>query len=429
MLKRQYEGTAGGPNRETEWERRLGANHGGDPFALLEIGSSASIRKTISREDVEAFAALSGDFNGLHVDEEFAARTEFEQIVVHGLLHASMLSGLFGTKLPGSGALCLSHAFDFTKPVFIGDTVEAVGTVLAMDPVTRVIDVKTEIINQNGEQVLDGKAKVKVLRLAPQAAAKQAQRFKPMANLLTGQVALITGASRGIGRAIADTLAAHGATVWINYNRSKGAAESLAGEIKKQGGSVFVIKGDVTKDDEVAAMIETVARGGGIDILVNNAGPKIHSASFEELSWADMQTALEQIIGGVFRVTHAALPHLREKHGKIVNVLAAAVLGRTAYNWLPYITAKGALLSFSKNLAQELGPSGVRVNMVSPSLVDTDLVSNIPEKVRQMTVGRTPLRRLATAEDVAGAVLFFASPYADFVTGDNMLVTGGEVML
>ena len=113
----------------------------------------------------------------------------------------------------------------------------------------------------------------------------------------------------------------------------------------------------------------------------------------------------------------------------MVNVLAAAMLGRTAHNWLPYVTAKSALLSFSKNLAQELGPSGVRVNMVSPSLVDTDLVSNIPERVRKMTVGSTPLRRLATAEDVAGAVLFFASPYAAFVTGDNMLVTGGEVML
>ena len=113
----------------------------------------------------------------------------------------------------------------------------------------------------------------------------------------------------------------------------------------------------------------------------------------------------------------------------MVNVLAAAMLGRTAHNWLPFVTAKSALLSLSKNLAQELGPSGVRVNMVSPSLVDTDLVSNIPDRVRKMTVGSTPLRRLATAEDVAGAVLFFASPYAAFVTGDNMLVTGGEVML
>ena len=429
MLKGQYGEPAGVSNSGAKPELDRGSNHSGDPFETLEIGSRASICKTISRQDIDAFAALSGDYNGLHVDDEFAARTEFEQIVVHGLLHASMLSGLFGTKLPGSGALCLSHAFDFTKPVFIGDTVEAVGTVLSMDPVTRVIDVKTEIINQHGERVLDGKAKVKVLRLAPEARSKKAQRFKPMANLLTGQVALVTGASRGIGRAVADTLASHGATVWVNYNRSQAAAEKLVAEIQAEGGSAYTIKADVTKEDEVTAMVETVARQNGIDILVNNAGPKIHSAGFEELGWSDMQMALEQIVGGVFRVTHVALPYLKEKQGKIINVLAAAVLGRTAHNWLPYVTAKGALLSFSKNLAQELGPSGVRVNMVSPSLVDTDLVSNVPEKVRQMTVSRTPLRRLGTVEDVAGAVLFFASPYAEFVTGDNMLVTGGEVML
>ncbi len=229
MLKRQYGGASDAPNGDAK-EERSGANHSGDPFALLEIGSSASIRKTISREDVETFATLSGDYNGLHVDEEFAARTEFEQIVVHGLLHASILSGLFGTKLPGSGALCLSQAFDFTKPVFIGDTVEATGTVLAMDPTTRVIDVRTEILNQRGERVLEGKAKVKVLRLAPRRAANPQKRVSSMANLLTGKVALVTGASRGIGRAIATTLAAHGATVWINYNRSQRAAEDLASE-------------------------------------------------------------------------------------------------------------------------------------------------------------------------------------------------------
>ena len=428
MLKRQYRAAADGRSGDVRKDRP-GSNHNADPFALLEIGSSASIRKTIKREDVETFAALSGDYNGLHVDEEFAARTEFEQIVVHGLLHASILSGLFGTKLPGSGALCLSQAFDFTKPVFIGDTVEATGTVLAMDPTTRVIDVKTEIRNQKGEQVLEGKAKVKVLRLAPRATAETQQRVSSMANLLTGKVALVTGASRGIGRAIAVTLAAHGATVWVNYNRSQGAAEDVAREIKDGGGDCFTVKADITKADEVATMIDTAAHQNGLDILINNAGPKIRSGAFEDLEWPDMQAAFEQIVGGAFRVTRAALPHLKEKQGCVVNVLAAAMLGRTAHNWLPFITAKGALLSFSKNLAQELGPSGVRVNMVSPSMVDTDLVSNIPDRVRKMTVGSTPLRRLATAEDVAGAVLFFASPYAAFVTGDNMLVTGGEVML
>jgi 3-oxoacyl-[acyl-carrier protein] reductase len=409
-------------------QSRQTSHHNGDSFATLSIGDRASIQKTISRQDVETFAALSGDYNALHTEDEFAARTEFEQLVVHGLLHASLLSGLFGTKLPGSGALCLSHAFDFTRPVFVGDTVEAVGTVESIDPHTRVLGIKTEILNQRGERVLDGKAMVKVLRLAP-AEEKQAQRFESMAHLLTGQVALITGGSRGIGRAIANTLAAHGATVWINYNRSQGAAESVASEIRSAGGNCFTVKADVTHNDDISEMIESIARQGGIDVLVNNAGPKIQTGSFEELTWPHMQAAYDQIVGSVFRVTQAALPHLKSSRGKIVNVLAAAALGRTAHSWLSYVTAKGALLSFSKNLAQELGPSGMRVNMVSPSLVDTDLVANIPDKMRQMAISRTPLRRLATADDVAKAVLFLVSPYADFITGDNVLVTGGEVML
>jgi 3-oxoacyl-[acyl-carrier protein] reductase len=110
-------------------------------------------------------------------------------------------------------------------------------------------------------------------------------------------------------------------------------------------------------------------------------------------------------------------------------VVSSAALGRTAHGWLPYVTAKAALLGMSKNLAQELGPAGVRVNMVSPSLVATDLTADVPDRIRQMMVSRTPLRRLATPQDVAGAVLFLVSPYADFVTGENLLVAGGDVML
>jgi 3-oxoacyl-[acyl-carrier protein] reductase len=405
-----------------------GMLEGPDGFSALVVGHRVSVKKTITRQDVETFAALSGDYNELHVSDEFAARTEFEQIVVHGLLHASLLSNLCGSQIPGQGGLCLSQAFNFTKPVFIGDTVEAIGTVKSLDPVTRVIGINTEIFNQHGERVLEGEAKVKVLRLSSRS-AKPITRVESMSNLLTGKVALVTGASRGIGRAIAGMLAMHGATVWINYNRSRGAAESAAAEIKQLGGNCLTVKADVTQDDEVVAMFEAIAQKGGLDILINNAGPKIVSGSFEDQSWANMQSAFDQVVGSVFRVTKAALPQLTRSKGRIVNVVAAAVLGRTALTWMPYVTAKGALLSFTKNLAQELGPSGIRVNMVSPSMIDTDLVSDIPAKIRQMAVSRTPLRRIATVDDVAGAVLFLVSPYADFVTGDNLLVTGGEVMV
>lgn len=399
-----------------------------DSFQRLAVGYTDSVTKTIRREDVDAFAALSGDYNALHVDDEFAARTEFEQRVVHGFLHASLLSTLVGMKIPGPGALYLSQTIDFTRPVFIGDTLTAAGTIISVDHVTRVIGIKTEIVNQHGQTVLNGEARVKVLRLAPAASTEQQRKGKTMSDLLSGRVALVTGASRGIGRSIAGALAAHGAKVWINYNRSEGAARALASEIEKAGGACALVKADVAQAGDVTAMLETVQRQGDLHILVNNAGPKIQSAAFEDLAWPDMQSAFDQIVGSVFGVTQAALPALKRSRGKIINVLTSAIMGRTAHSWLPYVTAKSALLGLSKNLAQELGPAGVRVNMVSPSLTDTDLVANVPDRFRQAMVARTPLRRLATVDDVAGAVLFLASPYSDFMTGENLLVTGGEVM-
>ena len=172
-----------------------------------------------------------------------------------------------------------------------------------------------------------------------------------------------------------------------------------------------------------------VGAEGRLDVLVNNAGPKIKSAPFADLAWGDLSAAYEQIVGGAFRVTQALLPALKESQGQVINILTSAALGRTAYNWLPYVAAKSALLAMSKNLAQELGPQGVRVNMISPSMTDTDLVANTHDRVRQAFVSRTPLRRLATADDVAGAALMLASPYSSFITGENLLVTGGETMI
>ena len=246
--------------------------------------------------------------------------------------------------------------------------------------------------------------------------------------LLENRTALVTGASRGIGQAIATQLCQNGAHVIVNYFRSENAATSLVRKLEEQGGSASMIKADVTRPDEAERLVAMAAERG-LDILVNNAGPKIKSGSFASLKWSDMAQANEQIVGSVFHVTQAALPALEVSQGRVVNVLSSAALGRTAHNWLPYVTAKAALLGLSKNLAQELGPKGVRVNMVSPSLVDTDLTGEIPDRMRQMFVSRTPLRRLATAEDVAKAVLFLVSPYADFITGENLLVTGGDIML
>lgn len=401
----------------------------GDRLDELYPGYSDSVSRTITAEDVAAFARLSGDYNALHTDDEFAARTEFEQRVVHGFLHASLLSTLVGMKIPGHGALYLSQSFDFTHPVFIGDTVEARGVIEKIDAATRILTIRTEITNQHGDLVLKGTARAKVLRLKAEDVG-MADSMKPQFadTLLKNRTALVTGASRGIGRAIAAALCDHGAHVYVSYLTSEQAAASLVRELEERGGSATMAKADVTQAQEAARLVEEVGAERGIDILINNAGPKIRSGAFGSLAWADMHLAHEQIVGSVFHVTQAALPALKACKGRIVNVLSSAALGRTAHNWLPYVSAKAALLGMSKNLAQELGPTGVRVNMVSPSMAETDLTAEVPDRIRKMIVSRTPLRRLATPEDVAGAVLFLVSPYADFITGENLLVTGGDVM-
>lgn len=400
-----------------------------DRLLDLQVGQTECVSRTITSEDVAAFARLSGDTNALHLDDEFAARTEFAQRVVHGFLHASLLSTLVGTKLPGRGALYTSQTIEFTRPVFIGDTVEARATIEKIDRDTRLVTLCTEIINQHGHCVLRGRAQVKVLRFASESRAESAAAAPLTNGLLAGRKALVTGASRGIGRAVARLLARHGAHVWINYHKSTAAAEDLAAEISAAGGRCRTLRADVTDQNDVDRLLAAVADDGRLDILVNNAGPKIQSASFDQLRWGDMAAAHDSIVGSAFRVTQAALPALKTSGGAVVNILTSAALGRTAHHWLPYVSAKAALLTMSKNLAQELGPQGVRVNMVSPSMVDTDLVANVPDRVRQMIVARTPLRRLATPEDVAGAVLMLVSPYAEFITGENLLITGGEVMM
>lgn len=400
-----------------------------DRLDQLCVGQSDVVSRTITADDVLSFARLSGDYNALHVDDEFAARTEFGSRVVHGFLHASLLSTLIGMRMPGPGALYLSQTIEFSAPVFIGDTVAARGRIERVDRETRIVEIDTEITNQHGAKVLAGRARAKVLRMPEQAEEGKPIEMSGMNALLEGRTALVTGASRGIGRATARLLSSVGAHVWINYNNSRSAAVELAEEIRCGGGACDLVHADVTRDQDVEQMMSQIAEARGLDILVNNAGPRIKASPFDGLAWEDIETAHREIVGSTFKVTKAALPLLRKSKGAMVTVLTSANLQRTAHHWLPYVAAKASLHAMMKNLAQEVGPSGVNVNMVSPSLVDTDLVAGTPDRIRQMMVARTPLRRLATVDDVAGAILFLVSPFARFVTGENLLVTGGDIMV
>ncbi|MGX1740375.1 3-oxoacyl-ACP reductase [Bosea sp. NPDC055353] len=246
---------------------------------------------------------------------------------------------------------------------------------------------------------------------------------------------LITGASRGIGAAIAKAFAAEGGIVIVNYRTNEAAAEAVAAECRKLGGEALAIAADVTSPEAVAAMATRIAEEvGRLDVVVNNAFAPYrfdpdNRARFWETPWAAYEQQFEGAVKAAYTVSRAMLPLLqRRSAGAIVN-LASDLVTRPSIPYHDYTTAKAALVGFSRNLAAELGPLGIRVNCVAPGLVyPTQASAATPEEVREMLIAQTPLRRIATPEDVAGPVLFLASEWSRFVTGQVLHVDGGLVM-
>ena len=256
---------------------------------------------------------------------------------------------------------------------------------------------------------------------------------------LRGKVVLVTGASRGIGAAIASAFAREGATVVINYLSNDAAAEQTVATCvaagKDVGGDAWAIKADVGNAQAVQSMVDSIALdAGGIDIVVNNAfrpyvfDPERRSR-FDELDWGHYQSQFDGAVGATFNVCRAVLPLMRKKaRGSIVNIVSNLV-EQPVVAYHDYSTAKSALVGFSRNLASELGPHGIRVNCVAPGLVyPTQGTRTSKESFRESLMAATPLRRLAQPEDVAGPVLFLASELSSFMTGQVLLVDGGMVM-
>lgn len=246
-------------------------------------------------------------------------------------------------------------------------------------------------------------------------------------NRLADRVALVTGGSRGIGRAISERLAAEGATVVFSYRSRADAADEVVQGIEASGGSARALGADVTVADDVSALVaDVLEREGRIDILVNNAGVT-RDGLLMKMSDEDWDTVLTTNLRGVFLVSRAAVrPMMRQRSGRIVNITSVAGLAGNA-GQTNYASAKAGIVGFTKSLAKEVGPRGITVNAVAPGYVRTDLTSDLPEALVEQAVRLTPLGRLGTAEDVAAAVAFLASEDGAFITGQVLRVDGGMI--
>jgi len=249
------------------------------------------------------------------------------------------------------------------------------------------------------------------------------------------QTVLITGASRGIGAAIAKAFAAEGACVVINYLENENAAHDVVQACTQLGGTAFAIQADVLNQSAVEEMVSQAIREvGRIDVLVNNAfipyrfDPE-NRKRFWETPWKDYQSQFEGSVGATYNVCQSVIGHMRQRaKGSIIN-LASDLVYRPSIAYNDYTTAKSALIGFSKNLATDLGPYGIRVNCVAPGLVvPTTSSAHTKESVKDKLIAQTPLGRIATPEDVAGPVLFLASDWSRFMTGQVLVVDGGLVM-
>jgi 3-oxoacyl-[acyl-carrier protein] reductase len=247
-----------------------------------------------------------------------------------------------------------------------------------------------------------------------------------MAELLIKKRALITGAGRGVGIAIARLLAAEGALVVLAYRTSRAGAEKLAAEI----GAVGIVQADLTQNTEAARLVlESASLLGGLDILVNNAAGFGPLKPLSEYLWDEIDAEWQAVVKPVFSTTRAALPIFRaQRSGRIVN-LSATLLQRPVPNQGAHAMAKAAVLAYTRSLAREVGPDNITVNAVSPGMTLTEFSESLPEEHKQAVAARTPLRRLATPEDVAKAVLFFCSPLSEFITGANLAPDGGLAVL
>ena len=392
-------------------------------FDSINIGDKAKLTHKITRADIEKFVDLTGDDNKLHVDDEYAQTTSFKKPVAHGMLGASFISTIIGTKLPGDGALWYSQSLEFLLPVRIGDTITVKAEVIKKLARQNSIELQVDIFNQHKQKVTTGISKVKIVEEESEVEGKNI-------NLPIQKVALIIGASGGIGKASALKLSKDGFAVILHYYSNKQSVQELKGEIESIGGKAILVKGNITIEEDVKEIFSQINRYfNNITVLVNCSTIKVVNTKFNALSWGDIQKHFDINIKGSFLILKYLLPIMEKaKYGKIIH-LTTQYTDYPVSELLAYISAKSALNGWTKALAFEYAPKGIRVNSISPGMTDTDLIADIPKMVRLTTAAKTPLRRLAKVNDIAGAISFLASEESDFITGEIIRVNGGQVMI
>jgi 3-oxoacyl-[acyl-carrier protein] reductase len=390
-----------------------------DDRAPLTAGSSRHASEIAVTEGVvREFSAFSGDSNPLHMDGAAARRLGFGRRVAHGAILLSEVSRVIGMELPGPGSLWLSSEIEFLAPVYVGEIVRLDFVVAHVSSALDVALVDFEARRKSdGRPVLVGSAKVKVLK------EMQTMNYVP----LESQNVIVSGGTRGLGRAITQALLEHGARVVALYRHDVESAMSLESQMNTTD-RLATIRCDVTRSDHVSQLFDRIEQQDppGVQAFVHAASPPLADIPLGDVDWATLQRFLETYCKGGLEVVQRCVPYFESAGcGRVVFIGSEATQAPKKH-WAHYVTAKSAATGLVRALAVELAHIPATANVVSPGILHTSDV--LPENVKAMTRNATPLKRLATEEEVAETVIFLLGKGGSFLNGATIPLTGGRVI-
>ena len=389
-------------------------------------GQKDGFQFRITDETLREFVELLAD--GAGEAPRPAVEVLRHQFCLPNLLSMLLLSTSVGICLPGASATFLEFSAEGNGEVELDTMYRLEAEVAHLSRSTRIV--KKNVTISRADRVDQALFLGKVIALVnkPSRMMPTMQDLKASAlDLgLKDKVVLITGASRGIGETTAKLFALLGAKVIVNYHRGAEDAARIVDEIRAQGGQALAAPADVTRPEAVSALVQSgIEKYGAIHVLVNNAARDYRPIPFLQLTWDEVQKDLDVVAKGAFLCCQQVVPFMvAQGAGKIINISSVAVDNPPA-DQTKYVMAKSALVGLTRSLSIEFARKNIQVNLVVPNFVETDLVAHIPEGFRGKIARETPMQRLGSPIEVAQAVVFLASSFSSFTTGQKIMVTGG----